>query len=462
MTTDTHRFGNQVLNLYLFGGTVLFWLVSSGVWVSPGLAKLVGNLPTSGHNLGDGISDRAQLPTFSSIERETTETVESGERETTELETPETTPETTPKTTPETTPETIEVTETLPPPPPLSNPEPVSEENPLEQLEEMLPPLGYPETLSQVSPSDEFNRHYLGREDVIAVSVTNFPNLAFQSAIDSDGNIVVPLFGKLRVVGLTLEAAQDLIQKVLNEFVIDPQVVVSLLSTPQVQITVSGEVFRPGYYPLPPGTQPNQALTAAGGTTTIADLRTILIRRKSVVNNSIIEREIDLLTPLQNGTTPSELNLRDGDAIIVRKLEVGNTTDYDRQLVARSNLAQQQISVRVLSYPNGTIGNLTLANGSTFIDALTAISPNPDDADLDSIALIRFDPEQGKAVTQKLDGEKLLKGDVSQNVPLQDEDVIVVGRSLIAKISAALSVVTRPFNDFLGFRRFFEEIPELF
>ncbi|NEN96251.1 MAG: polysaccharide export protein, partial [Moorea sp. SIO3I7] len=285
MTTDTHRFGNQVLNLSFFGGTVLFWLVSSGVWVSPGLAKHVGNLPTSVPNLGDEISDRAQLPTFSSIEPETTETVESGERETTEQESSETTPETTP--------ETIEVTETLPPPPPLSNPEPVSEENRLEQLEEMLPPLGYPETLSQVSPSDEFNRHYLGREDVIAVSVTNFPNLAFQSAIDSDGNIVVPLFGKLRVVGLTLEAAQDLIQKVLNEFVIDPEVVVSLLSTPAVQITVSGEVFRPGYYPLPAGTQPNQALTAAGGTTTIADLRTILIRRKSVVNNSIIEREID-------------------------------------------------------------------------------------------------------------------------------------------------------------------------
>lgn len=95
-----------------------------------------------------------------------------------------------------------------------------------------------------------------------------------------------------------------------------------------------------------------------------------------------------------------------------------------------------------------------LPNGSTFIDALGGI--NLDSANLRDIALIRFDPERGRAITQKLDGKKALSGDASQNVPLQDNDVIVVGRTLIAKISNILSTITRPFFDVRSFIDFFD------
>jgi polysaccharide export outer membrane protein len=115
-----------------------------------------------------------------------------------------------------------------------------------------------------------------------------------------------------------------------------------------------------------------------------------------------------------------------------------------------------------LSYPNGRIGNLNLPNGSNFIDALTSLAPSLDDADLGEIALMRFDPERGKVVTQEIDGKAVLMGDLAQNVPLQNEDVIVVGRSLIAKINYALRLVTRPFSDFLGFRNFFENVGNVF
>ena len=72
------------------------------------------------------------------------------------------------------------------------------------------------------------------------------------------------------------------------------------------------------------------------------------------------------------------------------------------------------------------------------------------------IALVRFDPEQGRAVTQKLNAKKAFKGDASQNVPLQDNDVIIVGRNLLGKITNILSNVTRPFIDIQSFVRFFE------
>jgi len=75
-----------------------------------------------------------------------------------------------------------------------------------------------------------------------------------------------------------------------------------------------------------------------------------------------------------------------------------------------------------------------------------------------ALALMRFDPEQGRPVTQVLNVRQALMGDLSQDVPLEDEDVIVIGRSLIARISYALNLFTRPFRDILGFLLFFREI----
>jgi polysaccharide export outer membrane protein len=186
------------------------------------------------------------------------------------------------------------------------------------------------------------------------------------------------------------------------------------------------------------------------------------VRRRSPDGNSVIEQQVDLFTPLQNATNLPDLRLRDGDAVVVLKLEVGTTQDYDRTLAARSTIAQPTLTIRLLSYPNGRIGNISLPNGSNFIDALTALGPSLDDSNLREISLIRFDPEQGKAVTQRIDGKRALLGDISQNVPLQDEDVIVVGRTLVAKVNYALRLITRPFTDFLGFRSFFNNLTDVF
>jgi len=309
----------------------------------------------------------------------------------------------------------------------------------------------------QVNPSNQFRRYRLGIGDAISVVVPRFPDLNVQAAIDIEGNIVVPLLGRVPIAGLTLEEVQERLRVGLNRFVINPDVTVVLLSQRPTQVTVIGEVTRPGFYPLPPSSQLTAALLVAGGSTTTADLRSVLVRR-TLVDGSTIEQKIDLFTPLQNGQALPDLRLQDGDAIVIPKLEVATAQEYNRSLVARSSVAQQQITVRVLSYANGGIGSLALPNGSTFVDALTAIAPSPDAANLRKVGLIRFDPERGKAVTQQLDGRSALMGDVSQNVPLQNNDVIVVGRSLVARISYALSTFTQPFRDVLGFLLFFDSL----
>ena len=418
-------------------GTALLWVIDSGVLASAGVGQTLGDLPASAQNQGDlfngaatkdiggrSLSHQTEVPPTSLTPRQTIRDHQA--------QIPTFTP-----------------AETFDPNPPGLYYEPV-------------PPLGYPEQPFEVSPPGQFNRYRLGIGDAIAVTVQRFPDLNFSATIDLDGNILVPLLGKLQIAGLTLEAAQEKIRQGLNRFVVDPQLNMTLTGLRPAQITVTGEVLRPGYYGLAPGSQLLSALLAAGGATTSADLRNIVVRRRSPDGNSFIEQQVDLFTPLQNATSLPDLRLRDGDAVVVLELEVGTTQDYDRTLAARSTLSQPQLTIRLLSYPNGRIGNINLPNGSNFIDALTALGPSLDEANLREIALIRFDPEQGKAVTQKIDGKRALLGDVSQNVPLQDEDVIVVGRTLIAKVNYALRLITRPFTDFLGFRSFFNNLTDVF
>jgi polysaccharide export outer membrane protein len=183
----------------------------------------------------------------------------------------------------------------------------------------------------------------------------------------------------------------------------------------------------------------------------IADLRQVQVRRR-LVDGSMVSQTLDLYAALQNGASPPNLRLQDGDAIILPRREAGTDDGYDRNLVARSTLAVAQIKIRVLNYAVGGISNQTLPNGSTFVDALGGI--NLDTANLRDIALVRFDPERGQAVTQKLDAKRALGGDMSQNVALQDNDVIVVGRNLIGKLTNLLNTITQPFfnvNSFLNF-----------
>jgi polysaccharide export outer membrane protein len=259
--------------------------------------------------------------------------------------------------------------------------------------------------------------------------------------------------------GLTLQETETLIQQIYNQYVVNPDVSLTLVAQRGVEVTILGEVVRPGYYPLG-SPQISTALLSAGGTTGEADLRTIQIQRR-LPDGQLLERTVDLFTPLQEGQALPNVALQDGDVIVVERLDPGALDEYDRDLISRSTLAQPVITIRLLNY--GSTGSLTaldLPNGSRFADALVRANLNPDASNLGEIALIRFDEEAGRAVTTTVDGNDAFRGEPSANPPLRDNDVIIVDRTLLAKITYGLNTFTQPFRDVLGFLLFFDQLAE--
>jgi polysaccharide biosynthesis/export protein len=65
--------------------------------------------------------------------------------------------------------------------------------------------------------------------------------------VDVDGNINLPVIGRLQVSGLTMKETKDLIQKNSEKFITDPRIEIRLLS---FRISVLGEVKRPGQFTI--------------------------------------------------------------------------------------------------------------------------------------------------------------------------------------------------------------------
>ncbi|MDJ0507981.1 MAG: polysaccharide biosynthesis/export family protein [Crocosphaera sp.] len=326
-----------------------------------------------------------------------------------------------------------------------------------------IPPGNAQPPLFDVRTSEQFNLYRLAIGDGVSVGVTDFPEFNFSSLIDAEGKIRVPFLGEISIVGLTLDevetkVAYELGRRYLQE---TPEVIASLAQARPVQLTILGEVSRPGYYFFGPGITLNNVIAGVGGSTPEADLRSIIVRRP-LVDGTVLEERVDLYTPLIAGTRLPEFRLQGGDTIIVSRLDP-RQKDYDRTLIGQTNLVEQTITVRVLT-PTNPIGlairTVTLRTGSTFLDLAANLPPSIPLITKEEVTLLRFDPEQGRVVTQGLNAIKTVENlDVTQYVTLRNEDVVVVSRTLLGKVLAAFRVITQPIRDVLGLSSFVVNLP---
>jgi polysaccharide export outer membrane protein len=112
------------------------------------------------------------------------------------------------------------------------------------------------------------NDYRLAGGDVIKVSVFQNPDLTTDVRVSESGTISFPLVGVLKVGGMTLGQAEAEIAKRLQAggFVAEPQVNISLSAVVGNQVSVLGQVNKPGNYPLVSfNLRLSQVLAMAGG-----------------------------------------------------------------------------------------------------------------------------------------------------------------------------------------------------
>jgi polysaccharide biosynthesis/export protein len=110
----------------------------------------------------------------------------------------------------------------------------------------------------------------LGVGDAVRVTVFQQPELTTDARISERGTIALPLVGEQKVAGMSQAEAGAAIGEALKkgQYLKHPQVTVALTTVRSRQVSVLGNVARPGRYPLD-DTSPNlsDVIAAAGGIT---------------------------------------------------------------------------------------------------------------------------------------------------------------------------------------------------
>ena len=108
--------------------------------------------------------------------------------------------------------------------------------------------------------------YLLGPDDQLEISgpeLTDFSNKP--ARIDSDGDVQVPLVGRIHVAGLTVQEAEEVLNKSLSKYIREPQVVVNVAEIRSQPVSVLGAVNTPGVHQVQGHKTLLEMLALAGG-----------------------------------------------------------------------------------------------------------------------------------------------------------------------------------------------------
>lgn len=281
--------------------------------------------------------------------------------------------------------------------------------------------------LSQSFPLQEIG-YLLGPGDVIRLDIFDVPEYSGDYAVLADGTVGLPLVGATNIGGMTLEQASETISRTFSPFLRRPLVTISLQQVRPVQVAIAGQVNHPGSYTLESLTSLSEALQQAGGTTPSADLRQVEVRRVLPLGQSgehVIT--LSLADLINSGDMENDLLLRPGDSIFIPAVQDINLAETQRfSLATVASNSDVPIRIAVVGEVKAPGPHILERNIKTVATAIQNAGGITEQADIRNIEVRRRGPT-GETRKIAVDFWQLLKeGDLSQDLPLQNGDTILV------------------------------------
>jgi polysaccharide export outer membrane protein len=221
----------------------------------------------------------------------------------------------------------------------------------------------------------------LGAGDVVKISVFGNPDLAVETRVSDSGFITFPLIGQVQVAGQPVAAAEKIIAANLEKggFVKKPQVNLIVTVLASQQVSVLGQVNRPGRYPLDAKRTLLDFLALAGGVTPDGSDQVTLIRKR---DGNTTKEVIDVPEMIRAGKMDRDFDLGANDVIFVERAPrfyiYGEVQRPGQFRVERDMTVQQALSAGGGLTQRGTERGLVIKrrgdNGTT-----QTISAKPDD-----------------------------------------------------------------------------------
>jgi len=159
----------------------------------------------------------------------------------------------------------------------------------------------------------------VGAGDMLHITVFRNPELTTDAKVTDQGTILFPLIGDVKVTGLSPQQVGARISEMLRQgkYVVNPEVAVSMAQVNSRQVSVLGNVNKPGRYPIDGvNNKLTDFLAAAGGVAgTGSDSVTIV----SNSNGQSVKTDVDLTGMFREGNLTKNVVLQPGDTIFVHR-----------------------------------------------------------------------------------------------------------------------------------------------
>ena len=267
-------------------------------------------------------------------------------------------------------------------------------------------------TLSVCLQSPALGQEYtIGPRDVLTITVWGQSDLSRDYAVDPDGFVPFPLIGRVKAEGSTpKQLAAQLTEALGKDYLVNPQVIVSVKEYLSQKVQVLGAAERPGVYYLTGPTSVLEVLSKAGGLAATAGKQVILLRNHPAPAAGTASADPVLrlsLEKIQAGDPAENTRVQNQDTIIVSKA-----------------LANSYFVFGEVKKPGG----YTLDKDTNILEGITVAGGFTDKAAPSRTRVIRSTP-QGQQVIEVDMNDILRRGREAKTVMLQESDVVVVPES---------------------------------
>ncbi len=181
----------------------------------------------------------------------------------------------------------------------------------------LLAPLSGAET-PPAPPATESTDYVMQPSDLIRVLIFQQPDLLREVRITQEYTITLPLIGTIDLRGRTVRQAEEIIRSLYDkDYLVNPQVNLTVLEYTQRTVQVVGAVNQPGAVVFPPEQKMGliEAIARAGGQSRIADLKRVRLTRTNAEGKA--ENQIINVDDMMKGNSNEQYLLQKGDVVFV-------------------------------------------------------------------------------------------------------------------------------------------------
>jgi len=157
--------------------------------------------------------------------------------------------------------------------------------------------------------------YVIGPEDVLSIVFWRDKDMSADVIVRPDGRISLPLLNDVEAAGRTPDELRAQLVKAAAKFLEEPNATVVVKEIHSRKIFVTGQVGKPGTYPLTGGMNVLQAIAHVGGLLEYADAKNIVILRQE--NGQERRFKFNYKDVVKGKDVQQNIALKPGDTIIV-------------------------------------------------------------------------------------------------------------------------------------------------